>query len=175
MDLRSHYVVFLLDRYRFALPVEHVERILRAVQVSHVPKAPDVVEGFINVQGRIIPVVNLRRQFYLPEKPIEIRDQFILARSERRTIAIVVDYVSNIVTRPESMIVPTEELLSGLPYIQAVAKTEEGMILILSLENILSADDRVNLEEIVEAVARMSVGGEFNETLAADQPGQVDS
>src|SRR3712207_6774571 len=96
MNNSRRYVVFTLDEHGYALPLSFVERIVRAVEVTPLPKAPEIVLGVINVQGRVIPVVNIRKRFRLPEREIELSDQFIIARTAKRTIALVVDAVGGV-------------------------------------------------------------------------------
>jgi chemotaxis signal transduction protein len=59
-------VVFTLDEQRYALHLDAVKRIVRAVEVTPLPKAPQIVLGVVNVQGKVIPVMNLRSRFSLP-------------------------------------------------------------------------------------------------------------
>lgn len=61
-------VVFRLDERRYALPLSVVERVIRAVEVTPLPKAPPIVLGAIDVQGRVVPVLNVRRRFLMPDR-----------------------------------------------------------------------------------------------------------
>jgi purine-binding chemotaxis protein CheW len=81
-------VVFTLDERRYALYLPAVERVVPAVEVTPLPNAPEVVLGVINVQGRIIPVINVRKRFGLRERDIEPNDRFILARTSRHVVAL---------------------------------------------------------------------------------------
>ncbi|MFQ5632726.1 MAG: chemotaxis protein CheW, partial [bacterium] len=67
MGKKENHLVFTIDDQQFGLPMSQVERIIRAVEVRPVPEAPDYINGVINMQGRVIPVVNLRKRFRLPE------------------------------------------------------------------------------------------------------------
>ena len=64
----NHIVVFTLDEQRYALHLLAVERVVRAVEVTALPEAPEIVLGVVNVKGRIVPVINVRRRFRLPER-----------------------------------------------------------------------------------------------------------
>jgi purine-binding chemotaxis protein CheW len=90
-------LVFRLDGNRYGLSIGHVERIVHAVAVTPVPESPQSWLGIINVQGRVVPVVNLRQMLGLPEKEIDPGDNIIIAGSENRSAAIVVDGVEGIV------------------------------------------------------------------------------
>ncbi len=78
-------ICFSLDSQRFGLRLAAVDRVVHAVQVTPLPQAPHTVLGVINLQGQIIPVMNLRQRFDLPGRDIELTDQFIVAhrRSNR--------------------------------------------------------------------------------------------
>lgn len=139
-------VVFGLDHQRYALPLAAVERILRSVEITPLPKAPPIVLGIVNIGGRIVPVVNLRKRFGLPDKEIELQDQLILGRSGCRTVALVVDETSSVLERPERDVITAQEILSGLEYVQGVAKLEDGMILIHDLNRFLSLEEEAALD-----------------------------
>jgi purine-binding chemotaxis protein CheW len=98
-------VVFLLEGQRYALRLAAVERVVRAVEITPLPQAPEIVLGMINVEGRIVPVVNMRNRFGRPERAIELSDQFIIARTSRRAVALVVDSVNEVVACTEAQVV----------------------------------------------------------------------
>ena len=79
----NQIVVFTLRDRRHGLPLSAVERIVRVVEVTSLPKAPDIVLGVVNVQGRVIPVINVRRRFRLPEREIALTDHMLIARTTR--------------------------------------------------------------------------------------------
>ena len=79
----SHYVVFTLDGLFYAVSLSAVSRVIRAVEITPLPKAPPIVLGVINLGGRIIPVVNIRKRFLLPERELELTDQLIVACASR--------------------------------------------------------------------------------------------
>ena len=134
-------VVFTLDEQRYALRLASVERVVRAVEVTPLPKAPEIVLGMINVQGRIIPVVNVRKRFRRPEREIGISDQFIIARTLRRTVALAVDAVSDVVPCPEAQVVAAEKILPGLEHVDGVLKIPDGLIFVHDLDRFLSLDE----------------------------------
>ncbi len=97
----NQLVVFTLSDQRYGLPLMAVERIVRVVEVTPLPKAPDIVLGVVNVQGRVIPVINVRRRFHLPEREIALTDQMVIARTTRRSVALVVDSVGGVLEYSE--------------------------------------------------------------------------
>ena len=148
MDRTSQLVVFALDDQRYALRLSAVDRVARMVHVTALPKAPDIVTGVVNVQGRIIPVVNMRRRFGLPERPApSLTDRLVLAHTTRRPVALVADAVSGVLEYPAEEIVETERIVPNVGYIEGVAKLKDGLILIHNLDQFLSLEEEGQLEQ----------------------------
>jgi purine-binding chemotaxis protein CheW len=143
----TRWVVFLLDEQRYALHLSCVERAVRAAEVTPLPKAPEIVLGVINVQGQIVPVVDIRKRFRLPQREIDPSHRFILARSSRRRIAIVADSIQGLAQRPQGDVIAPEKILPGMEYVDGVAKLEDGMALIHDLDKFLSFDEERGLSE----------------------------
>ena len=89
-------LVWTLDRQHYALPLAAVDRVVRAVAVTALPGAPDIVSGMINVRGAIIPVINMRKRLNLPQRDIDPGDTVVLAHTSRRRLAFFVDFVSRL-------------------------------------------------------------------------------
>ena len=89
----TELVVFCLDELRIALRLTAVERVVRAVQVTRLPQAPEIVLGVINLQGRAIPIVDFRNRFHLGRREPRITDQMIIARTARRPVGLMADAV----------------------------------------------------------------------------------
>lgn len=121
-------VVFSIDERRCALPLATVDRIVRVVEVTPLPKAPEIVLGIINVQGRIIPVINVRKRFLLPEREMNLSDQLIIAHTSKRNIALLVETVSGVIEYPENEMVAPDEIISDIKYVKGIIKQNDGMI-----------------------------------------------
>ena len=139
-------VAFILNDQRYALPLSAVERILRAVEITPLPQAPPIVLGIVNVGGRIIPVVNMRQRFRLPDREIEPRDQFILGQTGRRIVALVADEVSSVLERPERDVIAPHDILPGLEGVEGVVRLDDGVILIYDLSRFLSLEEESSLD-----------------------------
>jgi len=116
---QNYIVVFALEEPRYALLLSAVERVVRAVEITPLPKAPEIVLGIINAQGRIIPVIDVRQRFRMPTREMKLDDRLIIARTSRRQVALVVDSVTSFRELTEREIVNTEQgagaSLCGLP------------------------------------------------------------
>lgn len=140
-------VVFRLDAQRYALPLAAVERIVRAVEVTPLPNAPSIVLGVIDVEGHVLPVLNIRQRFLLPERNPGPDDQFLIAQTGRRMVALVVDETEGVIERPESAVVDAAQIVPGLEQFQGVFRLDDGLVLIYDLEKFLSLDEARVLDQ----------------------------
>src|SRR5471030_1448115 len=145
MNSSPQLVVFTLDEQRYGLRLAVVERVVRAVEITPLPKAPEIVLGVIIAQGRVIPVVNVRKRFHRPEREVELSDQFIIARTSRRMVALVVDAVNDVVPCTESQVVASEKIVPGLEHVEGVLKLPDGMIFVHDLDRFLSLEEEQTL------------------------------
>jgi len=133
-------LLFTLDEPRFALELSAVERVVQAVEVIPLPQAPPLVIGVINVQGQIIPVIDIRPCFSLVSHAVHRNDQLILARTAHRRIALVADGVSGVRELAAANWVVADQLLPGTGFIRGVAKIDDILVLICDLDQILPFD-----------------------------------
>lgn len=154
MNSACELVVFTLEEQCYALRLAVVDRVVRAVEITPLPQAPEIVLGMINVQGRIVPVVNLRKRFRQPERAVGLSDQFIIARTARRTVVLVVDAVREVVLCTAAQLVAAETILSGLEHVAGVLKLPDGMIFVHELDRFLSLDEEQALATALEESAR---------------------
>jgi purine-binding chemotaxis protein CheW len=146
----SKYLIFCLDKHKYALPLSCIERIVRSVEITPLPRAPDVVLGLINHKGRIIPVINIRRRFNYPENEVNLRDKLILLHTHNRVAAFLVNKVQGIIEVAENDVVPPKEIVPGMDYIQGVIRRDEGMILIHQLDRLLSGEEDAQLNKAIK-------------------------
>lgn len=143
-------VVFNLDDQRYALHLLCVERAIRMVEITPLPKAPNIVLGLVNVHGEVIPVLNIRKRFRLPEREADLGDQLIICRTARRTVALVVNTVNDVLALPPEKLVAPETILPQLEHVEGVVKLDDGMIFIQDLDAFLSLEEGQALEAAIE-------------------------
>ena len=149
MDETNQFVVFKLEEQSYCLYLSVVERVVQAAETAAVPKAPEIVTGILNVNGRIIPALNIRKRFRLPEKEIGPDDQFIIAHTSKRTVAILVDEVTGVISFPTEAIVTPGSILPAPDYLAGVIKLPGGMILIHDLDTFLSLEEEKALDSSI--------------------------
>lgn len=145
----AQWVVFSLDTARYALPLTSVERIVRAAYVTPMPLAPPIVLGAINIEGRVLPVVNVRHRFRLPERPVDPADQFLIARTAARTVVLAIDTAHGVLEHDAASWVEAASMAPHLTHIRGVIALEDGLVLIHDLEQFLSPDEARALDEAV--------------------------
>ncbi len=140
-------VVFKLDDQRYALPLAVVERIVRAVEVTPLPEAPRVVLGAIDVEGHVLPVLNIRRRFGLAEREVGPDDQYLIARTVQRKVVLVVDEALGVIEHSQAALIDSAQIIPGLESLQGVVRLEDGLVLIHDLEKFLSLDEAHALDK----------------------------
>ncbi len=117
------------------------------VEISPLPKAPEIVLGVIDVGGLIVPVFDVRQRFRLPARAADPHDQILLARTALGTAALIVDEVFGVVESAPGSITPPQEIVPGLEFVSGVYRQSDGMILIHDLETFLSVEETTALDE----------------------------
>jgi purine-binding chemotaxis protein CheW len=138
---KQKIVLFSLEEPRYALYLSEVVKVERAVEITPLPKAPQVVSGVINFHGEIIPVIDIRKLFRLPQRDIYLEDQFIIARTSQRLVVLVVDSVNGVFDLEHHQVIDAEESFPFTEYLSGIATIEHGIVLITDLEKFLSLDE----------------------------------
>jgi len=142
------FVIFSLERQKYAIALDSVHRVVRAAHVTPVPNAPGIFHGVINLAGEVTQVINLRWRLGLPGWPVGVSDRFIICRSAGKTIVLVVDDVHGIQPVDTSVldhpgVTDHDAALAG------ILKTDDGLLLIYDLEKFLSMEDEQAMEELL--------------------------
>ncbi len=143
---------FLLDGTLYAFRLDTVEKVVPAAALTPLPGAPPIALGLLDLEGRIVPIVNIRARFRLPGREMGIDDCIIIATTARRTLGILVDAPGEVIDVAEADIDRGTGVLLGSEYIEGVVRLEVGLVLIHDLESFLSLDEE---KSIVGAMAEM--------------------
>jgi purine-binding chemotaxis protein CheW len=146
----TQWVLFALDAGRYALPLASVGRIVRAAAVTCLPLAPPAVLGVLDVEGRILPVFDLRERFRLPRRPVGPSDEFIIAHTARRNVVLVVDAALGVIEHPAEP-VAAATLAPDLSHLQGIIPHPDGLVLIQDLERLLSSEEEHALDGALRA------------------------
>ncbi len=145
----SQFVAFRLAGQDYAFRIEQIQEIVILDQVTKTPQVPDYVEGVTNLRGSIIPIINLRRLFRMPQKEFDADTRTIVVNVGSRTIGCTVDTVSQVVRIPDDTIQAAPETVTshGAHYISGFARVSGLLVIILEIDELLSPE---KLEQVAQ-------------------------
>lgn len=135
-------VVCVLGQERYGIEVGLVKEIIRHPPITALPQSGRAVRGVINLRGRIIPIVDLRERFHLPEAQVTKLSRIVVADAAGLRVGFIVDAVNEVVRVDRAAIDPTPELAagSGAEHVTGICRTDGGLIILLDLDRLVSTD-----------------------------------
>jgi purine-binding chemotaxis protein CheW len=143
-------VVFCLANEEYGVAIIQVQEIIRQPDITRIPGMPVFIEGVINLRGRIIPVIDLRKRFGLQLQELSDSTRVVVADAGGQTIGLVVDSVSEVVNLPKDQIDPIPPSIASIDaeYLSGVGKLEKRIIILLDLLKLLSDLEKVAVDEL---------------------------
>jgi purine-binding chemotaxis protein CheW len=134
-----HLVTFTLGKEEYGVEINSVQEIIRAIDITTVPGAPDHVKGVINLRGKIIPVVDLRKRFCLADVAASDEQRIVVVEPGGKRLGMLVDSVSQVIKLSSAIIedIPEEAVTLEENYIKGVGKLDNRLIIILDLNRSL--------------------------------------
>jgi purine-binding chemotaxis protein CheW len=144
VEATEHLATFFLDREEYGVDVRQVQEIRRMSEITSVPRAPEFVRGVINLRGRILPVLDLKRKLGLGEVEAGRATRIVVVRVGERLLGLLVDGASQVLKVAVSRIEPPPEevLEKGGDYIRGVAKLDDRLIILVDLGRLLAHELR---------------------------------
>ena len=149
----QQFIVFRLDREEYAVPINAVDEVTRRPDaLTRVPKAPEFIEGVMNLRGTVIPVVDQRRRFDLPAAESSERQRVIVITFDGLRAGFLVDSASELLRIAASAIGPAPELSDEqVRLISRVANLGDRMILIVDAPELLDRRELGLLRQLARA------------------------
>ncbi|HVN10247.1 MAG TPA: chemotaxis protein CheW [Patescibacteria group bacterium] len=155
MEKELHLVGFRVGRETFGVPIGMVREIVRVPEITAVPNAAEFIEGVINLRGKIVPVVDLRKRFKdaTPESGRKCR--ILVAEVDGQSVGLIVNSASEVLKLPPSEVEVPRNLFSEgeLNYISGVGKLNGRLILILDLTKVLQRSELRSAGEAAQLAA----------------------
>jgi purine-binding chemotaxis protein CheW len=153
-----HIVGFRIGRETFGVPISLVHEIVRVPDITSVPDAPDCVEGVINLRGKIISIVDLRKRFGEKEVVNNKKNRILVAEVENKMVGLVVDAASEVLKLPQSEIeAPPNVFEDGeLNYVTGVGKLNNRLIILIDMTKILQRGELKRLGDFADAAQATS-------------------
>ncbi len=148
-DQELQLVIFRLAKEEYGLPITKVQEINRLVPITKLPQTPVFMEGIINLRGRIIPVVDLRKRFQLEVSDYNDDSRIIIVEVSGQTVGIIVDAVAEVVRLPAASVEPPPPtFILDAKYIQGVGKLESRLLILLEIDQILTSQETIALKQL---------------------------
>ncbi len=144
-------VSFKLGDEEFGVDILQVQEIIRMQNITRVPNAPHFVEGVINLRGKVIPIIDLRKRFDLGHHEADKNTRIVVVKIDDIVVGLIVDEVSEVLRIPADTVEPPPPIIAGIEsdYIKGVGKLDEGRLLILlDLNKILSKEEQYSLKQM---------------------------
>jgi len=140
VEASEHLATFVLAREEYGVDVRQVQEIRRVTEITSVPRAPEFVRGVINLRGRILPVLDLRRRLGLGEVVVGRASRIVVVHLKGRLLGLLVDGAQQVLKVPVSQVEPPpdEVVQKGGDYIRGVAKLKDRLIVLVDLERLLA-------------------------------------
>ena len=151
MAKEFHIVGFRIGRETFGVPIGMVHKIVRMPEITSVPDSPGYVEGVINLRGKIVSVVDLRRRFGEKEIKPNKKNRILVTEVSGKLVGLIVDSASEVLKIPENEIElpPVFDQGEG-NYVTGVGKLNGRLIILIDLNKILQKGELGRLGEIAE-------------------------
>ena len=142
-----HIVTFNLGE-EYGVPISQVQEIVRVGSITMVPNSPPYMEGVINLRGRVLPVLNLRKRLHLSSTEMSTASRIMVIEVGDKVIGLLVDSVSQVIKVPSSSVetAPEEVMEVDTDFIRGVAKLENRLVILIDLEKLLKKE-KFEIEE----------------------------
>lgn len=132
-------VGFRIGKETFGVPIGLVHEIVRVPDITSVPDAPDYVEGVINLRGKIISVIDLRKRFGETRIETSRKNRILVAEIEKKLVGLIVDAASEVIRLPHEEIEAPPEVFeeNEVMYVTGVGKLNGRLVILIDLTKIL--------------------------------------
>jgi len=141
VDNLNQFVVFRVGLEEYAIPILKINEVLRlkGLEITQVPNTQKYIMGIINLRGEVVPVLDMRLRFHMPQKPLDDDNRIIIVSVKGKTIGFLVDSVSEVAQVEEKDISEPPEEISDIntKYIVGVAKYKDRIFIILDIDLIV--------------------------------------
>jgi purine-binding chemotaxis protein CheW len=152
-------VVFTIGDEEFGVDISQVREIVRLVQISYLPKAPDFIEGIVNLRGQVLAVIDLSKRLGIPSKTRGETTRIIIVEVQDNTVGMIVDAVSEVLRLSADCVDEVPSLVeTEIPehYIRGVGKLKDRLLVLLDLNKILTTEEIQHVERQVKSSPNIS-------------------
>jgi purine-binding chemotaxis protein CheW len=157
MEKELQVVGFRIGEETFGVRIGSVREIVRVPEITAVPNAPDTIEGVINLRGKIIPVMDLRKRFGQTQTQPDKKNRILVVELDNKLVGLIVHSASEVLKIPPSEIESPSSVFadSESSYVTGVGKLKGRLIILLDISKLLHRPEFKKLEEAAETVASL--------------------
>lgn len=139
VEQEEQLVAFRLAGETYGVPISLVQEIIRSCEITAIPRTPEYVRGVVNLRGKIVPVIDLRRRLGLPPADETAATRIVVVEVETGTVGMIVDGVSEVLRLSSKQIEPPSDLVADVDtdLIRGVGKRDAGLVILLDIEKTL--------------------------------------
>ena len=144
-------VVFNLENEEYGVEIGQVREIIKMEEISKIPRAPDYIEGVINLRGQVTTVISLRKKFGLAEKEVDQYTRIIVAEVDGIILGITVDAVNEVLKLPIKDIEATPAIVANdvdTKYLRGVGKLDDRLLILLDIPRIMNNDELEQIDQM---------------------------
>lgn len=143
-------VIFMLNNIYYGVEILQVQEIVKMTDIVQLPNTPDFIEGIVNLRGKIVPIMDLRKRFHLPSIEINENWKILILKVKDMLFGIMVDAISEVEKIETDVIEKAPKVVSGVngEFISGIAKLEERLLILLDTEKILTLEEQKALKEL---------------------------
>lgn len=145
--------IFKVGGEEYAIDIMRIMEIIRQQKVTRIPNAPKIVEGVINLRGKVVPILDLRKRFGSdPQAGDPKKVRAIILRMSGRMVGVLVDEVAEVVYMRASQIETTPEAVRGVDteYLKGVGKMGDRLVVVLDIDRLLTGDELKDVKKAAE-------------------------
>jgi purine-binding chemotaxis protein CheW len=152
-----HLVTFRIGTELFGVPISAVQEIVRVPAIVRIPQSPNFVEGVINLRGRVITVVDLRKRLNQSspgeQGEWDRKSRILVIETCGRQVGVIVDEVAEVLKLSSDHVEPAPPMVAGLSnqYINGVGKLNDDLLILIDIEKVLTANQLAALDDMTPA------------------------
>jgi len=143
VDNLEQMVTFNLGQEDYGVNILQVQEINRMVEITEVPQTQFYIEGIINLRGKVIPIIDLRKKFNMPETERDHSTRIVVVNVDNETVGLVVDGVSEVLRVPAGSLEDPPKMIAGeyssSDYIKSIVKLDDRLLIYLNLQKIVAS------------------------------------
>ncbi len=145
-------VTFSVGAEEYGIYIEEIREVVRIPAITHLPETESFLKGVINLRGNIIPVIDMRERFQMEALEYSQTTRVIVVSMDNKLVGLIVDNVSQVVVLNKEDIEEAPDIIHGISreYIEGIGKSNGTMIIILKIDNVLTAEEIQNIKKVTE-------------------------